>query len=402
MSFEVCIENIDELIVKAIKNNDIKVFYQPKYDAVNGRLVGAEALARWITPGGDFISPALFVPMLEQTGLVVDLDWYMLDKTCRFLRQEIDSGRKVVTVSVNFSRIHTKEPDTVNRICEIVDGYGLSHKYIEIEITESALTYSGETVIEFVKNVRGSGFDAAIDDFGSGLSSLNFVKDVPANVLKIDRSLLSGNCENEKERIVLESIFDFAHRLKLKTVAEGVETKEQLGFLRTCGCDIIQGFLFAKPMPEEDFKKLLECSDNVSDSEDILVTQSHASATQLLLDAVFMRFPLIIISNLTKNSFYMMVYENFSTKSCPSTGVYTDLVRHGASTMHPDDRKLFADTFDLQDQISGIKNGQTTRTVITRQLGDDGIYRRVETTNYYVNNPSSEDLLAITLSRTLE
>ncbi len=402
MKIDINLDNINELIHQALKNKDIKVYYQPKYDALNGKLVGAEALARWIADEKTIISPSIFVPLLESTGLVIELDWYMLDETCRFLSERKKRGDKVVTVSVNFSRIHTKEPDTVKRICEIVDSYGLSHKYIEIEITESALTYSGETVIEFVKNVRDAGFDAAIDDFGSGLSSLNFVKDVPANVLKIDKSLLSGNCENEKERIVLESIFDFANRLKLTTVAEGVETKEQLGFLRTCGCNIIQGYLFAKPMPAAEFSKLLDSDDTVSDEEDILVTQPHASATQLLLDAVFMRFPLIILSNLTRNSFYMMVYENFSSKSCPSTGVYTELIQHGASTMHPDDRELFSKTFDLEDQINAVRNGQKTRTVITRQLGDDGVYRRVETTNYYVKNPSSEDLLVITLSRNLE
>lgn len=402
MKIDINLDNINELIHQALKNKDIKVYYQPKYDALNGKLVGAEALARWIADEKTIISPSIFVPLLESTGLVIELDWYMLDETCRFLSERKKRGDKVVTVSVNFSRIHTKEPDTVKRICEIVDSYGLSHKYIEIEITESALTYSGETVIEFVKNVRDAGFDAAIDDFGSGLSSLNFVKDVPANVLKIDKSLLSGNCENEKERIVLESIFDFANRLKLTTVAEGVETKEQLGFLRTCGCNIIQGYLFAKPMPAGEFSKLLDSDDTVSDEEDILVTQPHASATQLLLDAVFMRFPLIILSNLTRNSFYMMVYENFSSKSCPSTGVYTELIQHGASTMHPDDRELFSKTFDLEDQINAVRNGQKTRTVITRQLGDDGVYRRVETTNYYVKNPSSEDLLVITLSRNLE
>ena len=402
MKIDINLDNINELIHQALKNKDIKVYYQPKYDALNGKLVGAEALARWIADEKTIISPSIFVPLLESTGLVIELDWYMLDETCRFLSERKKRGDKVVTVSVNFSRIHTKEPDTVKRICEIVDSYGLSHKYIEIEITESALTYSGETVIEFVKNVRDAGFDAAIDDFGSGLSSLNFVKDVPANVLKIDKSLLSGNCENEKERIVLESIFDFANRLKLTTVAEGVETKEQLGFLRTCGCNIIQGYLFAKPMPTEEFSKLLDSDDTVSDEEDILVTQPHASATQLLLDAVFMRFPLIILSNLTRNSFYMMVYQNFSSKSCPSTGVYTELIQHGASTMHPDDRELFSKTFDLEDQINAVRNGQKTRTVITRQLGDDGVYRRVETTNYYVKNPSSEDLLVITLSRNLE
>ena len=191
----------------------------------------------------------------------------------------------------------------------IVTVYNVPHKLIEIEITESALSADEKNIIDFVQNICDAGFEASIDDFGSGLSSLNFVKDVPASVLKIDKSLLSGNCENEKERIVLESIFDFAHRLKLTTVAEGVETKEQLGFLRTCGCELIQGFLFAKPMPENDFRASLERSAAPAESEDILLTLPPASATQLLLDAVFTRYPLIILSNLSRNSFYMMVYE---------------------------------------------------------------------------------------------
>ncbi|MDE6725005.1 MAG: EAL domain-containing protein, partial [Ruminiclostridium sp.] len=130
--------------------------------------------------------------------------------------------------------------------------------------------------------------------------------------------------------------------------------------------------------------------------------QAPASATQLLLDVVFKRYPLVIMSNLSRNSFYMMAYENFSSRSCPSTGVYSELIVHGASTMHPDDKQLFMDTFDLKDQIDSYNNGQRTRSVITRQRGDDGIYRKVETTNYYVKNPSADDILAITLSRAIE
>ncbi len=200
----------------------------------------------------------------------------------------------------------------------------------------------------------------------------------------------------------MESIFEFAHRLKLITVAEGVETKEQLGFLRTCGCEVIQGYLFAKPMPDDDFRSVLRDSFEPKETEDILLTQAPASATQLLLDVVFSRFPLVIMSNLNRNSFYMMAYENFSTRSCPSTGVYTELIMHGASTMHPNDKQLFIDTFDLQDQIDSYNKGQRTRRVVTRQKGDDGVYRKVETTNYYVKNPSSDDILAITLSQTVE
>ena len=402
MSIDITTDNIGTLIKKALENKEIKVFYQPKHNAINGKIQGAEALARWRMSDGVMISPGMFIPLLEELGLIVDLDWYMLCETCEFLSKEINEGHHVVTVSVNFSRLHAKEEGFAERLARTVDGYGVPRKLIEIEITESALAFDGIDIIKFVRTINDAGFDISIDDFGSGLSSLNFVKDVPAAVLKIDKSLLSGNCENEKERIVLESIFDFAHRLKLITVAEGVETKEQLGFLRTCACELIQGFLFSKPMPEEDFRNALQLDDSAPETEDILLTLPPASATQLLLNAVFKRYPLVILSNLSRNSFYMMAYEQFSTRSCPSTGVYTELIVHGASTMHPEDKQLFTDTFDVQDQITAYENGQRERAVVTRQLGDDGIYRRVETTNYYMKNPASEDILAITLSRAIE
>lgn len=402
MGIEINSYNIGALIKTALDNREIKVFYQPKHNAINGKIQGAEALARWQMSDGVMISPAMFIPLLEELGLIAEVDWYMLRETCRFLAKEIKENRHVVTVSVNFSRLHAKEPDFAERLSETVDELGVPRRLIEIEITESALAMDGADIIKFVRSIKDAGFEISIDDFGSGLSSLNFVKDVPASVLKIDKSLLSGNCEDEKERIVLESIFDFAHRLKMITVAEGVETKEQLGFLRTCGCELIQGFLFSKPMPEEDFREALKLADSAPEAEDILLTLPPASATQLLLNAVFKRYPLVILSNLSRNSFYMMAYEQFSTRSCPSTGVYTELIVHGASTMHPDDKQLFADTFDVKDQINAYENGQRERAVVTRQLGDDGVYRKVETTNYYMKNPASEDILAITLSRAIE
>ncbi len=402
MNMDINKNNIRELMKKAMENKEIKAYYQPKHNAVNGKVQGAEALARWIMSDGVMISPGMFIPLLEELEIVGELDWYMLKEVCAFLAGEIKAERHVVTVSVNFSRCHAKEPEFAKKLGETVDSYGVPRRLIEIEITESALAFDGVDIIKFVGTIKDEGFDISIDDFGSGLSSLNFVKDVPASVLKIDKSLLSGNCENEKERIVLESIFDFAHRLKLITVAEGVETKEQLGFLRTCGCELIQGFLFAKPMPENDFREALKAADSVPETEDILLTLPPASATQLLLDAVFKRYPLVILSNLSRNSFYMMAYEQFSTRSCPSTGVYTELIMHGASTMHPEDKQLFIDTFDVADQLNAYANGQRERTVVTRQLGDDGVYRPVSTTNYYMKNIASDDILAITLSRAID
>lgn len=395
-------ENIAALLDKAIAEKKIVPYFQPKYDALTSTVNGAEALARWLDDDGKVIPPDSFIPLLEKSSLVTKLDWYMLAEVCEFLKQQQEAGITRVPIAVNFSRVHTHEPDFTEHLCRVVDEYGVPHRLIEVEVTESALAKGKQDIIDFIAAVRNEGFSVAIDDFGSGLSSLNFVKDVPANVLKIDKSLLSGNCENEKERVVLESIFNFAQRLKLVTVAEGVETKEQLGFLRTCGCETIQGYYFSRPLCADDFMALFTQEPQESEPEDILLTQPMASATQLLVDAIFMCYPLVIMSNLSRNSFYMMAYENFTSQTCPSTGVYTELIVHGASTMHPDDRELFSRTFDINDQIEAYKKGQRKRRVVTRQIGDDGIYRAVETTNYYVKNPSSDDILAITFSKNIE
>ncbi len=395
-------ENISGLLSAAIDEGHIVPYYQPKYDSITGKLSGAEALARWKDDTGKIIPPDSFVPVLEESCLITRLDWHILRQVCEFIRSQIDSGIVPVTVSVNFSRAHTYESNFTELLCGIVDEYGIPHKYIEAEITESALAKGRTYIIEFINDIRNSGFEVAIDDFGSGLSSLNFVKDVPATVLKIDKSLLSGNCENEKERIVLESIFSFAQRLHLTTVAEGVETKEQLGFLRTCGCELIQGYYFSKPVPQEEYAELCRKEQKKTETEDILLTQPAASARELLMDAVFMCYPLVIMSNLTRNSFYMMVYENFTTRSCPSTGVYSELIEHGALSMHPDDQDLFRRTFDINDQLEKYEAGERRRRVVTRQIGDDGIYRKVETTNFYVKNPSSDDVIAITFSKPLD
>lgn len=395
----------DELLPKvreAMRNHELAVYYQPQYDAITNKLVGAEALARWIRPDGSVIMPGSFIPLLEEDSAILELDWYMLREVCAFLKKQRAEEIHSVTVAVNFSRKHIYEEDFVQRLCTTVSEYDVPRKLIEVEITESAFTDQSENIAKWIGEIREAGFRVAIDDFGSGLSSLSFVKDISVDVLKIDKSLLSRNCEDEKERIVLESIFNFAHRLKLITVAEGVETREQLGFLRTCSCKVIQGFLFAKPMPEQAFSELCKKDENVGEMEDILLVQAPSSATQLLLEAVFTRYPLVIFSNLTRNSFYMMAYENYTSRSCPSTGVFEELIAHGASSMHPEDQDLFRNTFSIPNLLSAYRRGEKSVGVVTRQLGDDGIYRRVETTDYFVKNPSVEDVLVIALCHNLD
>ena len=389
-------KGIVESIKEAIAKNELKAYYQPQYDSITGKIVSAEALVRWIRNNGEVISPAFFIPALEETDAVNMVDWFMADEACKTIRDLRNMDVKM-RISVNFSRWHMKEEGFVEKLNQIADRYEIPHKYLEVEITESALIKESKSIIDWVKSVREAGYSVAIDDFGSGLSSLQFIKDLPADILKIDRSLLSGNCENEKERIVLESIFYFAQRLNMTTVAEGVETKEQLGFLRTCSCTRIQGFLFAKPMPKEDFSELCLKKNDGMDPGDILTIQASTSAAKLLMDAVFMKYPLVIFANLTRNSFYMMAYENFSTTSCPSTGVFDELIVHGAETMHPEDKELFATTFNRENLLKAYEEGKKTVSVTTRQLGDDGIYRAVETTDFFVKHPSVDDVLTITL-----
>lgn len=386
---------------KAMEDKELTAYYQPQYDALTNRVVSAEALVRWIRPNGTVVPPAQFVPELELTDAIVNVDWYMVKVVCETLAEQIDEGN-AVPIAVNFSRWHVNEKDFVERLNAIVDSFYVPHDLLEVEITESALIDEQANIKAWIKQVREAGYTVAIDDFGSGLSSLQFVKEMPIDVLKIDKSLLSENCEDEKERIVLESIFYFAHRLKMTTVTEGVETGEQLGFLRTCSCEKIQGFLFAKPMPKEEYLKLCRTNTQISESEDILEVQAPASATQLLLDAVFMKYPLVIFSNLTRNSFYMMAYENFSATSCPSTGVFDELIVHGTATMHPEDQDAFSHTFSRENLLEEYNNGKKSVSLITRQQGDDGVYRRVETTDYFVKHPSVDDVLVISLCDNLE
>ena len=388
-----------EEIREALKNKELCVYYQPMYVTMTSQLKSAEALVRWIRPEGTVISPASFIPVAEETDLIMEIDWYVTDIVCRTLEKQ--NYMPQFPISVNFSRKHIRERDFAKKLSELVDRYELPHPLIEIEITESAIVTEKNGLFEWITSIREAGFTVAIDDFGSGLSSLNFVKDVPADVLKIDKSLLSHNCEDEKERIVLESIFTFAHRLHLKTVAEGVETKEQLAFLRSCDCNKIQGYIFARPMPEEDYLHLCQSHKTADDPADILQVQSPASAVNLLLEVIFHRYPLIIFANLTRNTYYAMVYNNFTSTSCPSAGVFDELIEHGTDSMHPEDREIFAATFNRKNLISRYYEGEKEIRLITRQLGDDGVYRRVETCDYFVKSSYSEDIIAIALCQNL-
>ncbi len=383
--------------MQAMQKRETKVYYQPKIDATTSHMRSAEALVRWVREDGSVILPDQFLPAMEQTGAIAMLDWYVVEKVCVFLERLKELNIEPVPVSVNFSRWHLREEDMPKHLAEIVDSHHLDRRLFVVEITESAMIQEEELIQRTVMQLHENGFEFSIDDFGSGLSSLSLVADTLPDEIKIDRSLLKKNCENEQERTILESIFLFANRLNIRTVAEGVETKEQFGFLRTCNCGLIQGFYFAHPMPEDDFMQYLINRCMPVEEEDILQIQTETAAEQILLQAVYMRYPLIIYGNLTRNSFYMMTYKNFTSKSCPSTGAFDDLIEHGARSMHPEDQKRWKSMFCRENQLKLYREGKKEFHMITRQLGDDGIYRKVETSNYFVKSPATNDVLIISL-----
>ena len=383
--------------MQAMMKREMKVYYQPKFDATTSSMRSAEALIRWVREDGSVILPDQFLPAMEQTVAIAMLDWYVIEQVCAFFDRLKAMNIDPIPVSVNFSRWHLHEEDMTKHLTEVVDSHNLDHRLIVVEITESTMIQEEALMQRTVRQLHENGFEFSIDDFGSGLSSLSLVADTIPDEIKIDRALLKKNCESERERTILESIFLFTNRLNIRTVAEGVETKEQFSFLRTCNCSLIQGFYFEHPMPEDDFLRLLSNRDKHLEDVDILDLQTEHSAEQILLQAVYMRYPLIIYGNLTRNSYYMMAYKDFTAKSCASTGTVDDLIEQGTLSMHPEDRERWHAMFCRENQLRLHREGKKAFHMITRQIGDDGICRKVETSNYFVKSPATDDVLIISL-----
>lgn len=393
-------ERVSQAITEAMKNNEIVAYYQPLFDTMTHNLVGAEALARWVKSDGTVILPGEFIPELEKNNSILALDWYMYKQVCMLLKKQKEMGIKQVRISVNFSRMHALyERSIEKRLSEIADTYGVPHHLIEIEITESSYIRLPNIIEPFIKAIRAEGFAVAVDDFGSGASSLGFVKSVDVDTLKIDKSLISSNCEDEKERVLLESVVYLTHRLQLVSVAEGVETEEQLGLLKTLGCTMVQGYIFAKPMPEEAY--LETCRLKVTDDApavDNYATKMQSSSIQMLLDTVFKRYPIAIMSNVTRNSFYSMTYESFTDHEYSQAGKLTDLLDELCSSMHPDDIEGFRELFSLENQTKAFESGEEKLTYVTRLIDNNGqSYKKVETNNYFVKETGNDDIIAITL-----
>ena len=250
-------DTVQESQMKAVVNNEFEVYYQPKYDPKTLELKGAEALIRWNSPEHGFVSPGRFIPIFEKNGFITEIDHYMISHVAADQKMWLDMGYHPGCVSVNVSRAHFAEKDLANQIREMVDAAGCPRELLEIELTESAFFDDQNAMIETIKALKSFGFKVSMDDFGAGYSSLNSLKDMPLDVLKLDAGFFRGDKAGDRGGIVVAETIKLAKSLHMKTVAEGVEEKEQVEFLASQGCDMIQGYYFAKPMPKSDYMQQL-------------------------------------------------------------------------------------------------------------------------------------------------
>lgn len=248
---------IEAWYVSALQNGEFHIYYQPKVNLHNYKLKGAEALVRWNHEDA-IILPDEFIPVLENNLSIRDLDFYMLNHVCMDIKNWLSAGKDVPKVSVNLSRATLKVMNLVKVITSTIDNYGIPRSLIEIELTESASDASNEDLRPLVTELNREGITTAVDDFGTGFSSLILIKELPWDVLKIDKSLLKGaHKDGSRDQLMFKSIISMAQTLGLECIVEGVETKNDVRILKESGCYNAQGFYFSKPLPKEDFEKLL-------------------------------------------------------------------------------------------------------------------------------------------------
>jgi EAL domain-containing protein (putative c-di-GMP-specific phosphodiesterase class I) len=242
---------------QGLAGNEFVVYFQPQCRISSGRIVGVEALVRWIKPDGTIVPPMEFIPTLERHGFITDLDCHVWDQVCSRLSAWIASGHTPTPVSVNVSQDDFYNIDVAGHFQQLAETYGIPTSLLKVEITESAIAEDSQLVIDAIGRLREAGFTVLMDDFGSGYSSLNMLTALPIDVLKLDMQFIRNICGNQKDCRLVGIMIEIARLLDVPVIAEGVETKEQVDLLKKMGCDVIQGYYFSKPLTAEDFSALI-------------------------------------------------------------------------------------------------------------------------------------------------
>lgn len=349
----------------ALKNEEFVLYLQPKYELQRNSIAGAEVLVRWITADGRMISPGEFIPVFERNGFILKLDQYVWEKTCQLLAGWRDEGSKIFPVSVNISRVSLYNPKIVDVICGLTEKYNIPPEWLQLELTESAYTGNPKAIKEMMEQLQKKGFSILMDDFGSGYSSLNVLKDIAVDVLKIDMKFLDGSGDDGRSENILASVVRMAKWLNMPVVAEGAERKEQVSFLHSIGCEYVQGFYFARPMPVKEYEKLLYEQPYFEDDE----TRRTSNDTNAIWTAN-MQMEMIFSNMMQAAAIYE--YSDGNIEVVRVNDAYFDLFGyHDTDRVHKEiegsidhvDRERFMDTF-----AQVVENQSTAECEVKRFL----------------------------------
>lgn len=247
--------DIENMMIPALKHHEFELYLQPKFDILTEKMVGAEALVRWQSPKG-LLMPDSFIPVFEKNGFVRKLDMYMFEEVCKLIRNWIGRGHTPLPISINMSRTHLNTTTFIDELKDMMAKYKIPYNLIEIELTESAFMDEDVDVVSVMNQLKDAGFRLSMDDFGSGYSSLNMLRNIPIDVVKIDKGFMGRSDIDAKGRIVVKNIVGMVKELGLDIICEGVETNEQADFLKNVGCNRVQGYLYSKPLPIKNFEEL--------------------------------------------------------------------------------------------------------------------------------------------------
>ena len=242
---------------RAIERQEFLLYYQPKVDITTRKIIGMEALIRWKTDKGDLISPAKFIPMAEENGLILAIGNFVLQAGCSQNKAWQEAGTKKVGVAINVSGLQFGQKEFVREVLTILKTTGLDPQYLELEITETTIMKNIDMAVQNLNELKQAGIKVSLDDFGTGYSSLSYLQQMPLDSLKIDISFIRNVAKDPADAAIVKTIITMAHNLNLKVIAEGVEDEHQLEFLQAQGCDMIQGYFFSPPVPAEEFFNLL-------------------------------------------------------------------------------------------------------------------------------------------------
>ena len=261
-------KHLEDMMDYALKENEFQMYLQPKYLISKDKVGGAEALVRWQSKEDGMIYPNDFIPLFEKNGFILKLDLWMFEQVCNLIQKWIKAGKEPIKISVNCSRVHLKNPNFLDAYKEVFSHYDIPPQYLELEFTENMMFEDTERLVKVIDEIHELGFECSMDDFGSGYSSLNLLQEIHVDTLKLDRIFFKNSLDNAPRRkAIISCVLEMAQSLKMTTVAEGIEIWDQVDMLKKLGCDYVQGYVYAKPMPIDEFENLL-FSNSKKEKED--------------------------------------------------------------------------------------------------------------------------------------